>query len=249
MAVSLQVPEARLMSSPCSSNSAQQHQYGFYDPSNAVDIWEANAQRQAVRDTIYWQSLSKYLNPGSVLELGAACGQVSRILENMGFRTVASDYQPFFVEHMQKRGMRAEVVDATDYSSYPKETFDNVIAQSLTTQMRRHKANIDNTYRAIHSALRPGGCFLSTVALYPSAYDRLMKNNAEKRALYLSFEEHAREIKSNGLFEIVDMFRYQVLPSRWYTKLTKFICHQIDVHLPKVLPSASFRGVIVLARK
>jgi 16S rRNA A1518/A1519 N6-dimethyltransferase RsmA/KsgA/DIM1 with predicted DNA glycosylase/AP lyase activity len=55
--------------------------------------------------------------PAVLLELGSGAGQLTVLLRDRGFDVVASDYAPFFVEHLASLGLDARRVDATDIDS------------------------------------------------------------------------------------------------------------------------------------
>lgn len=219
--------------------------YGGYS-AQSVETWDAIAKQQAIRDSVYWETLSRYLLPGSVLEIGAACGQVSQLLESYGFDVTASDYYPFFVDHMKSAGLKAIAIDATDIARSTGQKFDNIIAQSLTTQMRRNPEIIEKTYRSIHASLKTGGRFLSTCCLYPVV---MYPWNKRQRKLYVSHGDTLRIIERMGVFRVLHLGRYQVLKSSWYTESNKQWLNWIDFSVPRVVPFAAIRGIYVLEKR
>lgn len=213
-------------------------EYGIYSPAS-VAIWRSIATRQVVRDSVYWRALARYLKPGSVLELGSACGQVSKLLSTIGFQTVGSDYFQFFVDDMRANGIEAYRIDATRISDSEigDRKFDNVIAQSLSPQLRKSKDITDAVYASVHATLKPGGRFLFTGALYPWW--------PKKAAMYYSFDEHLAVINAQRGFRLVTAFGYQWLPTSLYRDWNKHILHFVDFHCVKIKP---IRGVFVLER-
>jgi SAM-dependent methyltransferase len=214
-------------------------EYGVYSESS-VEIWRGIARRQEIRDSVYWAELAGFLKPGSVLELGSAIGQVSEFLNRRGFRAVGSDFFGFFVEDMKRRGLEAYEIDATNIQASPvgDRQFDNVIAQSLSPQLRINLEMTDAVYRSVEKALVPGGRFIFTAALYPFWPD--------KAKIYYTFEKHLENIARHPGFRVVAAFRYQWMPTWMYRHWNKHLLHFIDYRLARFL---CMRGVFVLERR
>lgn len=226
--------------------------YGDYDPKTAIDDWGRIARTRAPRDRVLIPRIAKYLRPGSVLELGSAYGDVAERFRALGFDVTASDYYPHFVEHLRRIGLKAEVVDATDIQATMPQQFDNVYAQGLTPHMRYFPAGMTEAVNeSVHKALKPGGIFLVQTTNYPAFLDPVYKPNSAKRGTYYTHEQELEIIKRQGLFDVVKVFRYQVLPSRLY-KLPwpiNLLLHAIDLFVPWLLPTWGIRSIWVLRRR
>ena len=225
--------------------SASDENYGY--SAEILADWERIAELQRIRDSIYWKTLSKRLLPGSVLEVGAGCGQVSQLLKNFGFDVTSSDYETFFVEKMRSIGLESIVIDATDIAKTSDRLFDNIVAQSLSTQMRREPEIVERTYHSIHAALKPGGRFIFTTALYPiSMFPWVM----QQRKINYGYREQLKIIKNmSQFFDLIYTTRYQILKTSWYSERNKHFFNFLDFKLPKLLPFASCRGIFVLQKR
>jgi SAM-dependent methyltransferase len=168
------------------------------------------ARRQEAKDRAFLRRVRPYLRSGTVLELGAACGQLAAILTEMGFQTTASDVQPFFVDYMASRGLAAALVDATDIQASLPRTFDNVVAQAISPLVCRDAGVIRRCYASIHRALPEGGRLLF---VFP---------NARRRARWSTLDDHVPVIREIG-FRTVALFRDQVLPSAAYRLLPDWL--------------------------
>ena len=168
------------------------------------------------------------------------------MLKSYGYEVTSSDFQWYFVEHMKSMGLEALEVDATDIAKSTDRSFDNIVAQSLSTQMRRNPEIVEQTYHSIHAALKPGGRFLSTAALYPiSMYPWVKK----KRKINYRHGEHLKIIKKmSHLFKLVFVSRYQILKSSWYNESNKHICNLIDFKAPIIFLSQRVRIYVLQKR-
>ncbi len=178
-----------------------------YDPDaytpDLLAHWISEGERQAAKDRVVLPRIAELLGPGRVLELGAGAGQLSIFLRDRGFDIVASDYAPFFVEHLASLGLDARRVDATDIAAADIGAFANIFAQSITPLITSNPDVIATTYRSIRAALEPGGRFVHIHA------------QAGRGELSATMRAHAALASKAGLRD-VRVTRNQFLPSRAY---------------------------------
>ena len=141
--------------------------------------------------------------PGRVLELGAGAGQASVILRDLGWEVVASDYAPFFVDHLRSLGLPAHRVDATDIAASRLGRFANIFCQSVTPLITSDLEVVARSYRSIHEALQPGGRLVEIHA------------QAARHELRSTMRLHAEQARRAG-FQGVSVVRNQLVPSRAY---------------------------------
>lgn len=192
----------------------------------------ATAARQDAKDRLFLQRVRGLLRPGTVLELGAGVGQLSRLLNSMGFDVTASDIHPHLVAFMRAQGLRAEVVDARKIDHVLPGPFDNVLTCGLHTLLTKNLEGAVETYRSAFRVLREGGRF--TIIL----------GNAHHTPRWCTVKDHLPIIASAG-FRIVTRFRDQALPSTWYARLPCFMLHAIDATAGRLL---GVRNILVLER-
>lgn len=163
------------------------------------------AQRQRAKDDLFVETIIPYLRGGELLEIGAGCGQLSELLQQRGVRVTASDLEEFFVEYHASRGLKTQVVDATNILGCISRRFDSVLAQGVSTLVTNDLAMVQATYRSVWECLEPSGRFLF---IFPNAYGWLDKR-------WSKLADHWPIIARTG-FTVVDHFRHQVLRSHWY---------------------------------
>src|SRR6476646_4714160 len=109
----------------------------------------------------------RHFRPGPVLELGASTGHISAILQEYGWDVTASDITPKVIPVIERRGLKAAVVDATqDIVNQTGRTYSNIYAQGVLPLIHRDHAQVVATLRCIHRALEAGGRFIC-VGAYP----------------------------------------------------------------------------------
>jgi SAM-dependent methyltransferase len=179
-----------------------------YDPDayapDQLAHWIGEGRRQAAKDRVLLPEIADLLGPGRVLELGAGAGQLTQLLRERGFDVVASDYAPFFVEHLASLGFEARRVDAANIAGSGGERFPNIFAQSITPLITSDRSVIATTYRSLRAALLPGGRIVHIHA------------QATRRELAATMRVHASAASEAGLRD-VRVMRNQLLPSRAYT--------------------------------
>lgn len=221
--------------------SVEFEEFEEYDESS-VKTWENIVARQVVRDNIFFPRMKSLFNPGSVLDLGAACGQTSRYLEELGFDVVTSDIHPFFVNYMQNLGYDAHQIDATNIQgALGQRTFDNVFSQGLSPQMWKVDRSLPTrTYLSIWKALRPGGRYIAICGLYN------YRKRYEKKRYFASIDEHRAFIEEMDIFTVKQFIPHMVLPPRIYRSWNRQVLNLIDFQLAKLLPN---RVVMLLEKK
>jgi SAM-dependent methyltransferase len=204
--------------------------YG-YDPT-VLPSMVATARRQRAKDVLFIDTLTPYFRPGPILEIGAGCGQLTELLSAKGLDVTASDLQPFLVDYMVSRGLRARIVDALNLAQALDRPYENVLAQSISVLITPNLATVRETYESVYAALPTGGRF---IFILPSLW-----GEPWSRA-----KDHLRIAQESG-FELVHRFRHQILPSSGYRKLPAGLTRAMDATIGRVL---GIRWVFVFARQ
>jgi SAM-dependent methyltransferase len=189
-------------------------------------------QRQRAKDAIFVDTLMPYFRPGPTLEIWAGCGQLSELLSVKGRDVTASDVQPFLVDYMSTRGLRALVIDAMNVVAGLDRPYDNILAQSISVLITPDLATVQRTYESVRAALAPGGRF---VFILPSLW----------REPWSRAADHLRIAHEAG-FDLVHKFRHQVLPSSFYRRLPVGMVRAIDGSIGRVL---GVRWVFIFAAR
>jgi SAM-dependent methyltransferase len=197
-----------------------------------------DAKRQGLRDRLFMQGLERYLRPGRTLEIGAATGQLSAILQQHGYSVVASDVAPQFLPAIGARGLKAVVVDATqDIVAQTGEIYANILAQGVIPLIRRDRERVMTTLRAIHGALEPGSRLL---CISPYAW-----RQPDPKAFF-SPKEQMQIARASGLFEPVVAYPHQVVPPGWYVPWNATLLNFFDHNLAWI---ARVRWVWVMEKR
>jgi SAM-dependent methyltransferase len=189
-----------------------------YDPDaytpDLLGHWVSEGARQSAKDRVLFPRIAALLGPGRTLELGAGAGLLTLLLRESGRDVVASDYAPFFVEHLTSLGLDAHRVDATDIAAAGVGTFPNIFARSITPLITSDREVISATYRSLKAALEPGGRFVHIHA------------QAGRGELTATMRAHALLASEAGLRD-VRVKRNQLLPSWVYERpLTELAAHR-----------------------
>lgn len=195
-------------------NAYRPEAYAEY--SDPVGIWRDIARRQAEKDWVLIPALFRHFYPnGSVLELGAGVGQLSQLMDDWGYRVVASDYHQFFVDYMLSIGLNAYRVDAMNIAAAGLGQFDNIFSQSITPLTTSDLDVVERTYISMRDSLRPGG---HLVMIHAMCSWREIETQARRHM----------KIASRCGFEKVRAFRNQILPSRAYGLLPAWFTNGLE---------------------
>jgi len=197
-----------------------------YFTENAVREWRNIGARHRLRDEQFLRRIERYFRPGPILELGAATGHLSAILQEHGLDVTASDISPRFVAAIAERGVPAKLVDAAaNIEAQTGRTFANVLAQGVIPLIRRDRATVCSTLARIYSALEPDGRF---VCISPHA-----RHSANPQAFFRP-REQLEIAQSTGLFRTVDVFPHQVLPPALYRRWNARLLNLVDFHVARL---------------
>ena len=193
-----------------------------YFTEEALRDWTRIGEKHRLRDEQFLRHLEPLLNPGPILEIGAATGHLSAILAKRGFDITASDVSPRFVAAIRARGLRAQIVDATlDIRTQTGKTFANVLAQGVVPLIRREPATLNTALAAIHAALESKGR-LVCICAYPW--------REPSPRFYLHPQEQIEIARVSGLFHLIKVFPHQVVPpvlyQRWNARVLDFLDFQ-----------------------
>jgi SAM-dependent methyltransferase len=189
------------------------------------------ARRQRAKDRLVVEELAECFRLGSILEIGAGCGQLTELLRHRHLDVTASDVQPFFVDYMVGRGLPAIVLDALDLSAGTEKPYDNIFSQSISTLINRDPETIRRTYESVRAALNPGGRF---VFILPSRWGEHWSKASD----------HQQIAEAAGLV-LMRRFRNQALPSPLYARLPISALRLIEGSIGRVV---GIRWILVFAR-
>jgi SAM-dependent methyltransferase len=204
--------------------------YG-YAPSGLPRMIET-ARRQRAKDRLFTETLAGCFRPGSILEIGAGCGQLSELLTEQQLDVVASDIQPFFVDYMVSRGLRATVLDALNLLAGIDAPYDNIFSNGISTLINPDRETIRRTYDSVRDALNPAGRF---VFILPSGWGEHWSKASD----------HQQIAESSG-FVMVRRFRNQALPSPLYGRLPVPVLRAIERTVGRIL---GVTWVLVFSRR
>ncbi|HEX4159557.1 MAG TPA: class I SAM-dependent methyltransferase [Rhizomicrobium sp.] len=208
-----------------------------YFTEQALRDWTAVAERHRIRDEYFLRALQENFRPGSILEIGAATGHLSAILNERGYKVMASDVSPRFVAAIEARGVPAMVVDATrDIPLQTGRRFANVLAQNVIPLIRRDRDLLLTTLSVIHSALEPSGRLISINA---------RTSRCPNPKLFWRPAEQLEIMTNSGLFRVVRVFPHQIVPTGLYRRWNAPIFNFADFSLARM---AAVRLVSVIEK-
>jgi SAM-dependent methyltransferase len=222
MAHALRVSREPLVARSAIGNPVTPLPAAHYFKEEAVGEWTRIGDKHRLRDQQFLRILSLWFRPGSILEIGAATGQLSWILSRHGYDVLASDYSPALVNAIKARGVRSAVVDATaNIRDQTGRVFANVLAQNVLPLIWRDKNVLTSTLAAIHDVLEPGGRLVCI-----SAHPRSEKHPES----YFTPREQIEIAVASGLFRLLAAFPHQVIPTAWYRTWNARLFNLLDFH-------------------
>jgi SAM-dependent methyltransferase len=208
-----------------------------YFTHEAVREWTRIAEKHRLRDEQFLRVLARWFRPGPILEIGAATGHLSEILQRRGYDVLASDYSPALADAIRARGVPAAIVDArSNIAQQTERLFANVLAQGVLPLIWRDRTTVCATLAAIHAALQPQGRLLC-IGIHPRG-----KNHAVS---YFTPREQIEIAKATGLFRLLASFPHQVIPTGWYRTWNARLLNALDFHAAHLF---SIRVVWVLEK-
>ncbi|HEY5048660.1 MAG TPA: methyltransferase domain-containing protein [Rhizomicrobium sp.] len=208
-----------------------------YFTEDALRDWEIIGSRHRIRDERFLRTIEIYFCCGPILEIGAATGHLSAILNQRGYDVTASDISPIFVSAIMSRGVTAELIDVTrDIRAQSSKTFANVLAQNVMPLILRDRETLCTTLAMIHAALQPHGRLICISAdarrdCHPESYFRP--------------REQIEIARLSGLFRLIKAFPHQVVPTSLYREWNARLLNFADFKLAKI---ASIRWVWVMEK-
>jgi SAM-dependent methyltransferase len=197
----------------------------------------ALGKRHELRDRHFLRCLARHFRPGAILELGAATGHISAILQEYGYEVTASDVVPQLLRAIESRGLKSALVNATeDIVAQTGRRYPNIFAQNIFPLIRRDGLRSLAALRCIHDALEPSGRFIC-IGAYP-----WRRRDAD---IFFSPREQMEIAQSSGLFRMVRWFPHQVTPPGWYREWNAKLLNALDHKLAWI---ASTRLVWVLEK-
>jgi SAM-dependent methyltransferase len=204
--------------------------YGHYTH-ESVAVWNGLAAKRAIRDDIFVERLLPYFKSGRLLEVGGAIGQWVERLRRHGFDVMGSDIFEPFVQEMQRKGLPARLLDATNLPHDLDGQFDSVFADGLSPQMDKSVPGCaEAVYSSVHRVLKPGGRFICLAGTY-------VWGKRHMRVRWRSRAEHVATIRATGLFNLLDVIPHQILPAKLYTHGNARLLNLVDFHVAKVRPN------------
>jgi SAM-dependent methyltransferase len=197
-----------------------------YFTEQALRDWTKIGEKHLIRDEYFLRSIETYFNPGPILEIGAATGHISEILQRRGYDVTASDVSPRFVAAMRARGLRAEHVDATgNIRSQTGQGFANIFAQNVIPMIRRDRPTLVAVLSSIHEALMPSGRLIC-VGAHPW--------RCETPGSYFRPREQMEIARTSGFFRPVSIFPHQVVPTLLYRRWNGALLNLLDFQVARI---------------
>lgn len=145
--------------------------------------------------------LETYLQPGRVLEIGAATGEYTAWLADRGYKVTAVDLSPSLIGRCKQRLKETEkaacvdcyVADARDLSAVPGGPFDGVLLMGPLYHLHRRENRLAALRESI-ARLRPGGVFFSALISRLGIMGELLRRNPA----WIENQEQVRSILESG---------------------------------------------------
>ncbi|MGH6878931.1 MAG: methyltransferase domain-containing protein [Rhizomicrobium sp.] len=202
--------------------AADQH----YFTEQALHDWTRIGAKHRIRDECFLRSVESFFRPGPILEIGAATGHLSEILQRRGYDVTASDVSPRLVAAIEARGLPAKLVDATcDIREQTGRRYANILAQAVMPMIRRDPATLSAALFAVHDALTPSGRLICI-----SAHAWRCPNPGG----FFRPREQVEIARKTGLFRPVRIFPHQVVPTGFYRRWNAELLNFLDFHLAKL---------------
>jgi|DewCreStandDraft_4_1066084.scaffolds.fasta_scaffold10583_3 SAM-dependent methyltransferase len=205
---------------------------GYQDSINCLEQMKQDARRQFAKDSLFIRSLRSYFSPGPILEIGAGVGQLSLILQTLGFTVLASDIQPWMVEYMRTLGLNAQQIDCLNIYEATGQTFPNILAQGPSPFVTNSLHIVASAYQSVFDALADKGRF---IFIFPDSADR---------SRYSRLADHWPIIAKTG-FRLIRHFRHQVLPSHFYRYVNTAIHALLENSLGRLI---GIRNILILEK-
>jgi SAM-dependent methyltransferase len=192
-------------------------------------------ERRAVLDTL----LSRLELPGAALDIGAACGGNTRVLQKHGWQATALDFSANGPEICNQRGVPAIRADATRLPC-ATASFDLVVAYDVLEHIDDDLAVIHE----VHRVLKPGGRFLVAVPADPalwSAHDEAVGHFRRYTPTGLG------SIMTDNHFDIARVWNWNVL-IRPLLKMHRNRISGSDLDDPQTLINVMMTRIIRLER-
>jgi SAM-dependent methyltransferase len=193
----------------------------------------------AERRSILHRVLRDRRTGGWAADIGAAAGGNTRVLESLGWRTLALEYSETGAELARSRGLRVSRADAHDL---PLQ--DGSLGVVIALDVLEHLKDDDRAARELRRVLRPDGVLVVAVPADPalwSAHDDAVGH------LRRYTDENLRALLTGAGFEIQRMWSWNVLLRPLVVLRRKKSSGSDLEEVPAVL-NAGLRAVVALER-
>lgn len=193
----------------------------------------------AERRSILHRVLRDRRTGGWAADIGAAAGGNTRVLESLGWRTLALEYSETGAELARSRGLRVSRADAHDL---PLQ--DGSLGVVIALDVLEHLKDDNRAARELRRVLRPDGVLVVAVPADPalwSAHDDAVGH------LRRYTDENLRALLTGAGFEIQRMWSWNVLLRPLVVLRRKKSSGSDLEEVPAVL-NAGLRAVVALER-